>query len=130
MRKKSIETGDIFLDDFLDKIFNIFQEDVFDYDALYRDNNEKYYLYALCPICNYPTIAKNDKIICSNGCYMFDFETQFINKNYTLEQFLEHYNNYYLNHMSPDCYVFPLFFDFMTKRALFACRKCNKNIFK
>jgi len=124
--KYSKNNGEVFIDDYINKIKEIYQ-DKDSYYAFVEQNGS--YNFAQCPFCHDPCVFYLENIICiGNKCFRTTVGSNTFNENYTLSNFMEQYWNYYCpNHLECKADLITLYVDMESKCAEFLCSECQKH---
>ena len=115
---------EVFIDDYISKI----KEKLNNINEYYNYTIQNgYYNFSICPFCGQPAVYAIDRVICINKCFMTIVGSDIFDENYTLDNFMEQYKNYYSNHMQCADDLYTLYVDKESKCAEFICNKCEKN---
>jgi hypothetical protein len=119
--------SEVFIDDYIRKIKDI-HKDKNDYENFVHEKG--FYNFSTCPFCRGPVIFFFERVFCLNKCFMTAVPSDTFDENYTLDNFMEQYQTYYLNHLSCKEDLITLYIDKESKIAEFLCSKCERNIFE
>jgi hypothetical protein len=104
---------------YIENLKQKYKEDPNYFDSMNSSNNKEYFRYSFCFSCHNLAVAYQDKVICTNGCYKLDINTDEFNSNYTLDMFLEEYYKFTSNHLFCDKEnIIPIYID-NEKKILF-----------
>ena len=87
---------DFLIEDYINKIKNLYENGT--YNAYIAKNN--YYNFSICRFCKAPVVFKCEKVLCVNKCFETTVANNSFNENYSLDNFMEQYYNYYLRHIN------------------------------
>ena len=118
------ENGEVFIDEYI----NLIKEKHKDYNS-YEDykQQEGIYNFSTCPFCGEPAFFKIERVTCINKCFMTSVCKNTFDKNYTLDNFMEQYKDYYSKHQNCKSDLLTLYVDNESKCAEFLCFKCEKD---
>jgi len=117
---------EVFLSDYIEKIKQIYQDRT-EYDSFISDKG--YYNFSHCPFCHKPSIFYIDRVQCIDNCFKTALPSDTFSPNYTLDNFIEQYEEYYTKHLDCHADLITLYIDNESKTAEFLCSKCERNIF-
>ena len=117
------ENGEVFIDEYINRIKEI-HKDSNNYEA-FKQRNE-YFNFSSCPFCKGPAFFKFERVTCINKCFMTAVCKDSFDENYTLDNFMEQYQDYYLKHRDCGSSLLTLYVDKESKCAEFLCLKCEK----
>ena len=118
--------NEVFIDDYIKKIKEI-HKDKNEYDNYVLENG--FYNFSTCPFCREPALFFLEKVLCFNKCFITAVASNSFDENYTLDNFIEQYKNYYSNHLNCKADLITLYIDKESKIAEFLCSKCERDIF-
>ena len=72
-------------------------------------------------------IYKFERVLCINKCFVTAVPENTFDKNYTLDNFMEQYKEYYSKHLNCADDLMTLYVDKESKCAEFLCYKCEKH---
>ena len=117
---------DFLIEDYINKIKNLYENGT--YNAYIANNN--YYNFSICRFCKAPVVFKCEKVFCVNKCFETTVANNSFNENYSLDNFMEQYYNYYLRHINcGDKNLTTLYVEKATGSAEFLCNKCELSEF-
>ena len=116
------DNNDVFIDEYIMKIKEIYQDKDSYYDYINRNG---FYNFSECPFCGAPAIFIFGKILCINKCFMTTVSDDTFDQNYTLSNFIEQYKDYYSKHLNCKSDLITLYVDMESKCAEFLCSKCQ-----
>jgi hypothetical protein len=117
------ENGEVFIDEYIDNIREM-HKDSNNYEA-FKQRNE-FFNFSSCPFCKGPAFFSFERVTCINKCFMTAVCKDSFDKNYTLDNFMEQYQDYYSKHQNCDRSLLTLYVDKESKCAEFLCLKCEK----
>ena len=118
--------NDFLIEDYINKIKKLYENGT--YNAYIANNN--YYNFSTCRFCKAPVVFKCEKVICVNKCFETTVANNSFNENYSLDNFMEQYYNYYLHHINcGDKNLITIYIEKATGSAEFLCNKCELNEF-
>ena len=118
------------LETYIEELKEKYKENPIFFENMNSSNNKYFYRFSFCFFCHNLVVAYQDKVICINGCFTLDVNTDDFNNNYTLDMFLEEYSNFTSNHLfcnKED--IIPIYVDNEKRSTFFICSKCDKKIF-
>lgn len=124
-----LKSNNISLDKYIETIKYKYNEDPLFFESMNSSNNKYFYLFSFCYFCQNPVVACEDKVICTKGCYKLDVKTEEFNENYTLDKFLDEYNEFSLDHLLCNGDIIPIYVDNDKQSSFFICTKCDEAIF-
>ena len=115
---------EVFIDDYIKLIKEIYQDknNYLNYIA-----QRGFYNFSSCPFCGDPVVFICDRVLCVNKCFRTSVASETFDENYTLDNFMEQYRNYYSRHLNCKDDLMTLYVDKESKCAEFLCYKCEKN---
>ena len=119
--------NEVFIDDYIKKVKAI-HKDKNEYDNFVIENG--FYNFSNCPFCGGPTLFFFERVLCLNKCFMTAVPNDTFDKNYTLDNFMEQYKNYYSQHLDCKGDLITLYIDKESKIAEFLCSICERDIFE
>ena len=114
---------EIFIDDYIKLIKEIRQDR---YNYLNYIGQRGYYNFSICPFCGEPVVYILERVLCINKCFRTTVPDGSFDKNYTLDNFMEQYKEYYSKHFNCRDNLITLYIDNDSKCAEFICNKCEK----
>jgi len=117
------ENGDVFIDEYIKKIKELYK-DSNNYEEFKQGRG--YYNFSRCPFCKGPAFYEFERVTCINKCFMTSVCKNTFDQNYTLDNFIEQYQDYYSKHQNCDRNLLTLYVDNESKCAEFLCYKCEK----
>ena len=117
------ENGEVFIDEYTNKIKEIYK-DSNNYEDFKLRNG--YYNFSRCPFCENPAFFAFERVTCINKCFMTAVCKNSFDQNYTLDNFIEQYQDYYSKHQNCDRSLLTLYVDSESKCSEFLCLKCEK----
>lgn len=117
------ENDDVFIDEYINKIKGMYK-DSYNYEDFKQRNG--YYNFSRCPFCQNPAFFKFERVTCINKCFMTAVCKNSFDQDYTLDNFMEQYQDYYSKHLNCDRSLLTLYVDNESKCAEFLCLKCEK----
>ena len=116
--------GEVFIDDYIKLIKEIYQDknNYFNYIS-----QKGFYNFSNCPFCKGPAFFILERVLCINKCFMTTVADDSFDENYTLDNFIEQYKEYYLKHLKCGDNLMTLYVDKEAKCAEFICYKCEKD---
>ena len=114
---------EIFIDDYIKLIKEIRQDR---YNYLNYIGQRGYYNFSICPFCGEPVVYLLERVLCINKCFRTTVPDGSFDKNYTLDNFMEQYKEYYSKHFNCRDNLITLYIDNDSKCAEFICNKCEK----
>jgi hypothetical protein len=87
------------LSDYFDRVKYLIDNNSFttgEYELEFHKNS----LISICPICSYPVILTTKKILCLNLCFEFIVHNNFINENFSLDNFVDILGRTYREHQN------------------------------
>lgn len=118
------------MEKYIEKIKDKYNKNPIFFDNMNANNNKYFYLFSFCFFCQNPVVACEDKVICTNGCYKLDVKTEEFNENYSLDKFLDEYNDFCSNHLLCNGDIIPIYVDNDSQSSFFICTKCDQETFK
>lgn len=116
---------DYFINDYISKIREYYEG--FEYNNYVQSNG--YFNFSTCPFCKYPVVNKFNRVFCINKCFETFVPENAFNVDFSLDNFVEQYYNFYLQHINcGDKNFQTIFIDNNCKAANFNCNKCSKFI--
>ena len=119
------EKEEVFIDDYLKLIKEMYQDknNYFNYIA-----QRGFYNFSQCPFCGEPAVFIFERVLCINKCFVTSVANDTFSENYTLDNFMEQYKEYYSKHLNCGGELMTLYVDNESKCAEFLCYKCEKNV--
>ena len=116
---------EVFIDDYIKLIKEMYQDknNYFNFIA-----QRGFYNFSQCPFCGEPAIFILERVLCINKCFVTSVANDTFNENYTLDNFMEQYKEYYSKHLKCGGDLMTLYVDNESKCAEFLCYKCEKNV--
>jgi len=115
---------DIFIDEYINKVKENYQDKINFYN--FKEQNGDYN-FSQCPFCGMCAIYKFERVLCINKCFVTAVPENTFDKNYTLDNFMEQYKEYYSKHLNCADDLMTLYVDKESKCAEFLCYKCEKH---
>ena len=129
-KKKLRKNNDDPIGTYIEQIKQQYKENPIYFESLNSTNSKDFYKYSFCFNCQHIVVAYQDKVICTNGCYQLDVNTDEFNSDYSLDMFLNQYDEYTSEHMFCERKdIVPIYIDNEEKYAFFICKKCDKKYF-
>jgi len=115
---------EVFIDDYIKLIKELYQDKInyFNYIA-----QRGFYNFSTCPFCGEPAFYIIERVSCINKCFITSVADDVFDQNYTLDNFMEQYKEYYSKHLNCKDDLMTLYVDKDSKCAEFLCYKCEKN---
>ena len=115
---------EVFIDDYIKLVKEMYQDknNYFNYRA-----QRGFYNFSQCPFCGDPAVFIFERVLCINKCFITSVANDTFNENYTLDNFMEQYKEYYSKHLNCGGDLMTLYVDNESKCAEFLCCKCEKN---
>lgn len=114
---------DMILNICFDRVLSLFENNVIstgEYEMeMYNNENVSF-----CPICSYPVIYTNVKVLCLNLCFEYNIPQGIINGGFTLENFVDSFSQVYKDHKNCSSQIELLIFE---DEVNFICVKCLNN---
>ena len=123
-----LKSKNISLDKYIGQIKNQYKENPIFFESINKGNNKYHYLFSFCFNCQNPVVAYDDKVVCINGCYKLDVETEQFNDNYTLDKFLDEFREFSSDHLLCNGDIIPVYIDKEAEYTFFLCTKCDQEI--
>ena len=118
--------NDFLIEDYINKIKKLYENGT--YNAYIAKNN--YYNFSICRFCKAPVVFKCEKVLCVNKCFETTVANNSFDENYSLDNFMEQYYNYYLRHINcGDKNLVTIYVEKSTGSAEFLCNKCELSEF-
>lgn len=118
------------MEEYIEKIKDKYNKEPFFFESMNSSSYKYFYLFSFCFFCQNPVVAFEDKVICTKGCYKLDVKTEEFNEHYTLDKFLDEYNDFCSNHLLCNGDIINIYVDNQEQSAFFICTQCDKEIFE
>ena len=118
---------DIFVDDYI-KLVKEKYEDINNYYNFIVQRG--FYNFSICPFCGDPAVFNFQKVLCINKCFVTNVADDTFDENYTLDNFMEQYKEFYSKHLNCKADLMTLYVDKEGKCAMFLCCKCQQDYIK
>ena len=115
---------EVFIDDYIKLVKEMYQDknNYVNYIA-----QRGFYNFSKCPFCGDPAVFIFERVLCINKCFITSVANDTFNENYTLDNFMEQYKEYYSKHLNCGGDLMTLYVDTESKCAEFLCWKCEKD---
>ena len=111
-------------DQYLEELKKKYEKDDIYYVGIDETMDKNYYLYSFCCYCNNLAFAYKDKVSCVNKCFLFDVPTDEFNDKYTMDRFMESFNDFFEFHFECNGEIIYLFMG-EQKKPYFICSACD-----
>ena len=118
---------EVFIDDYIKLVKEKF-EDMNDYFNFKMERG--FYNFSKCPFCGDPAVFIFQKVFCINKCFVTSVSDYTFDENYTLDNFMEQYKEFYSLHLNCKSDLMTLYVDKESKIAEFLCCKCQQDYIK
>ena len=122
MEQDTMDNDEIIVDNYLKKISQEFSDENLKYEYELKALTDNH--ISFCPICFYPVLSIANIVTCVNNCFEFHISKEYVNNNYTLDNFMDEFMNIRKEHMNCNSEI--NYFLFQDKIMLY-CVKCFKN---
>jgi hypothetical protein len=114
---------DTILSEYINKVVDLFENE--DFRPQFEFEMHSTDFLSTCPICFSPVIWSGKAVICTNLCFEYKIPNWVINKDFTLDNFLDVFNRIRLEHISCNDTIEIIEFDGTFE---FVCSKCVLNV--
>ena len=115
---------EVFFDDYIKLIKELYQDKINYFNYI---SQMGFFNFSTCPFCGEPAFFIIERVLCINKCFITSVADDVFDEDYTLDNFIEQYKEYYSKHLNCKDDLMTLYIDKESKCAEFLCNKCERN---